>query len=82
MSEMPRWWELINPVLEGLRELGGSARPGEVNDWIVERLGLTAEHVAHENKSGVPTLYNRVAWARFYLSKGGFLDGSRRGVWA
>lgn len=82
MIEMPRWRELINPALDALRALGGSARPGEVNDWIVERLGLTAEHVAAENKNGVPTLYNRVAWARFYLAKADFLDSSRRGVWA
>lgn len=82
MNELPRWRELINPVLQGLRDLGGSARPGEVNDWIVDALDLSEKLAAQENKDGVPTLYNRVAWARFYLAKSGFLDSSQRGVWA
>ena len=35
-----------------------------------------------ENENGVPTLYNRVAWARFYLAKADLVDSSTRGVWA
>lgn len=82
MNRLPRWSELINPVLSGLGALGGSARPGEVHDWIVDTLGIPDELVAQENKNNVPTLYNRVAWARFYLAKAGYVDSSRRGVWA
>ncbi len=32
--------------------------------------------------SGIPRFENQVHWARFYLSKGGFIDSSRRGVWS
>ncbi len=82
MNELPGWRDLMNPVLNGLRSLGGSARPGEVNDWIVATLEIPDDLVGQENQNKVPTLYNRVAWARFYLAKAGYVDSSQRGVWA
>ena len=33
------------------------------------------------NKNGGSTVKNRIAWARFYLVKGGVLDSTKRGVW-
>lgn len=32
--------------------------------------------------SGISRFENQVHWARFYLSKAGFIDSSRRGVWS
>jgi len=42
---------------------------------------LTEEQVATQSEQGVPVLYNRIAWARLYLVKTGYLDNSVRGVW-
>jgi restriction system protein len=82
MVHLPGYTDFFNPVLHALRDLGGSARPMEVQDHIVDSLRLTEEQIALENRDGVSTLYNRIAWARFYLARAGYLDSSRRGVWA
>jgi restriction system protein len=77
-----RFARYINPVLEALRELGGSARPGEVCDWVAQRLSISDEERAEENRSGGSRFANDVAWARFYLVRAGYLDSSSRGVWS
>jgi len=77
-----RFARYFNPVLDALRALGGSARPGEVCDWIAEHLRITAEERDQENPSGGSKFENDVAWARLYLVRSGYLDSSRRGVWS
>ena len=82
MAIRTRFARYFNPVLEALRALGGSARPGEVYDWIAQRLGITEEERDVQNLSGVSRFENDVAWARHYLVRDGFLDSSRWGVWS
>jgi len=77
-----RFARYFNPVLDALRALGGSARPGEVCDWITERLGISEEERDKENPSGGSQFENDVAWVRLYLVRTGYLDSSRRGVWS
>ena len=81
MAIRSRFANYLNPVLAGLRALGGSARPGEVNDWVAAHLSISDAERAVENKGGVPRFYNDVAWARFYLTRAGYLDASKRGLW-
>jgi restriction system protein len=69
------------PVLQALRDLGGSARPAEVRNRVAEIVGLSDEEAAETIASGQLRFDNKVHWARFYLSKAGFIDSSRRGVW-
>lgn len=80
-DSIPTYTALMNPLLAVLRELGGSARPQEANAAIIERLNLPDDVVDEQTDSGVPKLYNRIAWARFYLAKAGYIDSSKRGVW-
>jgi restriction system protein len=77
-----RFEQYLNPILEALRALGGSARPDEVYEWIAVHRSITAEERSIQNKSGVSRFENDVAWARFYLARGGLLDSSRFGVWS
>src|SRR5713101_6289268 len=77
-----RFARYMNSVLDALRELGGSARPGEVYDWIAQRLGISDAERSEDNRSGASRFENDVAWARFYLVRTGYLDSSRRGVWS
>jgi len=72
----------MGPVLDALRDLGGSARPAEVRDRVAERLGVEDIETLGFVPSGQSKFVNRVNWARFYLAKAGFIDASRRGVWA
>lgn len=77
-----RFARYLNPILEALRDLGGSARTREVYDWVASHLGVTDKERAVENQSGASRFENDVAWARFYLVRAGFVDSSQRGVWS
>jgi restriction system protein len=77
-----RFAKYMNPLLSALRDLGGSARPGEVSDWVAVHLGISDTERSVEHQSGGSRFYNDIAWARFYLVRSGYLEASRRGVWA
>ncbi|HEX6288476.1 MAG TPA: restriction endonuclease [Herpetosiphonaceae bacterium] len=78
----PQFVRYFAPVIEALKELGGSGRPSEVRDVIAQHLKISEQERASVNKSGASRFENRVHWARFYLAKAGYLDSSTRGVWS
>lgn len=77
----PQFVEYFGPVLNALRDLGGSARPAEVRKRLADDLRVPGDVQEDLLDSGTPRFDNRVAWARFYLAKAGYIDSSRRGVW-
>ncbi len=77
----PRFVSYIVPMVEALRDLGGSGRPAEVRQAIASKLKLNDTTLTETMPSGVPRFENQVAWARFYLAKAGMIDASSRGVW-
>ena len=78
----PRFVAYFGPLLDALRQLGGSARPGEAKDEIVRTLNISQQEQSETLKTGQSRFGNQVDWARFYLTKAGCLDASQRGVWA
>ena len=76
MATQARFVKYMSPILESLRELGGSARPREVYDAVARKLQLSDAERDEDNRSGSPRLENEVAWARFYLVRTGYLDSS------
>lgn len=78
----PKFFDLMGPVLNALRELGGSARPSEVESLVAEKLHIPSAVQDQQLPSGGLRFRNRVHWARFYLAKSGLLDASKRGVWS
>ena len=77
-AEFVRW---MGPMLDAIRELGGSGKPREVVDLIAERCDLSDERLEETLKSGQTRFYNQAHWARQYLVWEGLLDSSTRGVW-
>ena len=72
----------LGPVIEAIRELGGSGRPDEVRAVIARMLSISEAGQSEPLPSGVQTRFeNQVHWARFYLAKAGYIDSSQRGVW-
>jgi restriction system protein len=65
-----------------LRKLGNSGTPLEVRRKKAEKLALSDSVLNEQMKTGSSRFENQVAWARFYLSKAGYLDSSKRGVWS
>lgn len=72
----------FGPLLDALRELGGSATPDEAAYKVAELSGVTEKALNETLPSGGPRFKNQVAWARFYLKREGLLDSSKRGVWS
>jgi len=79
---VPKYDALINPLLEALRNLGGSAAIQEQEDEVASLLKLSETDLA-EIQSGSRTKFSyRLAWARNYLKRYGALENSARGIWA
>ncbi len=77
----PQFIRFLKPIIEVLRESGGSGTSSEVTDKVIERLNIPEEEQSVILKSGQSRVYNQVHWARMYLVHGGILDSSKRGVW-
>lgn len=86
MSEaMPTFDSLMNPLLEALFALGGSGSIDEIYEKVIEMQRIDDElaSIPHNpEKSNLTEIGYRMAWARTYLKKYGFLENSTRGVWA
>jgi restriction system protein len=82
-KEVPTFDELMDPTVQALKHLGGSASIDELVPEIVRLLGLPQEvaDVPH-GTTGRTELEYRSAWARTYLRKAGLLENSERGIWA
>ena len=80
---VPTFDELMNPTLQALKRLGGSASIDELVPEIVRLLELPQElaDVPH-GTTGRTELEYRSAWARTYLRKAGLIENSERGIWA
>ena len=77
-AEFTKWF---GPLLNALRELGGSARPKEVVEEIAKSENVPDIQREEIMKSGILRFDNQVAWARQYLVWEGLLDNVKKGVW-
>jgi restriction system protein len=83
-DQMPKYHELMNPLLKALHELGGSGSIEEILSKVSDSLDLPEDVLAiphNPDKSSQTELEYRLAWARTYLKKYGVIDNSERGVW-
>ncbi len=78
-AEFKRW---MGPILDALRELGGSGTPKQVEDIIARTHSVTdAQRGILNEKSGQSQFSNQVAWGRQYLIYEGLIVCHQRGVW-
>lgn len=83
--ELPTYETMMNPALQALKELGGSATIEELYSKVVEIMDLKDEQleIIHDLDRGSQTeVEYRLAWTRSYLKKYDLLENSSRGVWA
>lgn len=79
-AEFLKWFK---PVLDALKELGGSATPTKVREQIITDLHLTDDIVNETyGKSNTNKFANQVAFARNYLVYAGYIDKSQSGIWS
>ena len=77
--------QLMLPLMKALVNLGGSGSIDEIYEAVVELEKFDDETLAilhNPEKSSQTEIGYRLAWARTYLKKAGFLENSSRGVWA
>jgi len=82
---IPTYDEMFNPLLQALRELGGSGRNDELENEVARIMDLTDEQleIIHDpERSSRSEFSYRLAWTRTYLKKHGLIENSSRGVWA
>ena len=80
----PNQLELIEPVFDALRELGGSATVSEMRDKVIELMHLSDEAVDEPHKGSASQqteLDYQLAWARNRLKVFGAISSRQRGVW-
>ncbi len=77
----PEFLRFCIPIVEVLRELGGSGRPAEVTDLVIDRMCIPEAEQEVTNKNGGSRIRNQIAWARFYMVKAGLINSSQRGIW-
>jgi len=82
-KDVPQFDDLMDPTLQALRRLGGSASIEELVPQIAALLSLPSEvaEIPH-GTTGRTELEYRAAWARTYLKNAGFIENSDRGIWA
>lgn len=77
--------QLMLPLLKALFSLGGSGSIDEIYEAVVEQENFDEQTLAvlhNPEKSSQTEIHYRLAWARTYLKKAGYLENSTRGVWA
>lgn len=72
----------IKPLIEILREIGGSGSSREVTDAVIDKMNLSEEELSETLKNGASRVRNQVAWARQYCVSADLIDSSKRGVWS
>jgi restriction system protein len=80
-----QYYELMNPVLQALKLLGGSGTIEEINDKVSELAKTPSEQLEilhNPEKGGMTEIEYRLMWTRTYLKKYGLLDNSSRGIWS
>lgn len=81
-EDLPRYWELMQPTLIALDQLGGSASIDEIDDRVAMLIGVSDEMQELPYPSGNGLVFpDRVSWARSHLKGAGLLASGGRGIW-
>lgn len=80
---IPTHDSMMNPLLQAIKELGGSGTNEEIDNKTIEVLNLPEKllEIPH-GKGSKSEIEYRLAWTRTYLKKYGIIENSSRGVWA
>ena len=77
--------DLMNPVIQSLKSLGGSGTNEEINNKVAELAKIPSDQleVLHNpEKGGMTEIEYRLMWTRTYLKFYGAIENSTRGVWS
>lgn len=80
-TDLPKFHETFNPILDILRD-GKTIHHRELLNKVFEKYysDLPEELLEQKTKSGDKLIFNRIAWGKSYLKKGGFVHYPKRGM--
>lgn len=80
--QLPKYHELLWPIIVVLRNLGGTGTIQELDDGVVREAKLTEvqQQIMHLDTNRSEISY-RLAWARTHLSWSLLIENSGRGIW-
>jgi restriction system protein len=80
-NELPKFHETFNPILDVLSD-GKIIHVRELQNKVIEKYysHLSPELLDQKTKSGDILIYNRIAWGKSYLKKGGYIMFPERGM--
>lgn len=77
--------DLMNPVIQALKILGGSGTIEEINNKVAEVAKIPSDQLEilhNPEKGGMTEIEYRLMWTRTYLKRYEIIDNSSRGVWS
>ncbi len=80
-EELPKFHETFNPILDILSD-GKIIHHRELQKRVIEKYyaHLPQDLLEQKTKSGDILIYNRIAWGKSYLKKGGYIQFPERGM--
>lgn len=78
---VPTFDSLFNPLIQAMKNLGGSARNDEIVDEVAKVLKLSDEDYNRIHRKNTTQLEYRLGWTKNYLKHFGILQNSSKGVW-
>ena len=88
-EDLPKYWELMHPVLVATAALGGSGQKKEILDRVIDDLGVSDELLAlvygedgEERRRNKSMFIDRLEWALSYCKLTGILDSPGRALYA
>lgn len=81
-SKGSQFIRFFKPIIEVLKESGGSGTAAEVIDRVIEKMRIPEAEQEVTLKGGQSRVRNQVQWARLYLAYAGYIDASKRGIWS
>ena len=85
VASVPVYQEYMNPLLEVLRSQGQALRIEELDRLVIAAMKLSTDIAAIPHDPEKPDrseVSYRMAWARTFLKKAGFLENHPRAHWA
>lgn len=79
---VPKYDKMMNPTLQALDQLGGSASITELEEAVAKIMKLSDEDVSQIHRGNRTKFTYRLAWTRTYLKWYGLIENSSRGIWA
>jgi len=88
-DDLPKYWELMYPVLKAADALGGSGNKKEILDRVIDDLDVSEELLAivyggegEERRRNKSMFFDRLEWALSYCKLTGVLDSPGRALYA